>query len=80
MEKKNLGDFGPPDVMISAREGGQFFETYIYLAIPPAKARVVRLVNGRVARVGSTQTISPPLLVPQTKEPPDRVFLASDPS
>jgi hypothetical protein len=80
MQKKNLGDFGPPDVMTSARQGDQFFETYIYLADPPGKARVVRLVNGRVAWVGSTQTVSPPLLVPQTKEPPPRVFLATDPS
>ena len=80
MQKKNLRDFGAPDVMTSAREGDQFFETYIYLASPPGKARVVRLVNGRVAWVGSTETILPPLLVPQTKEPRDRVFLASDPS
>jgi hypothetical protein len=80
MQKKNLGDFGLPDVMTSARQGDQFFETYIYLADPPGKARVVRLVNGRVAWVGSTQTVSPPLLVPQTKEPRARVSLASDPS
>jgi hypothetical protein len=80
MQKKNLGDFGPPDVMTSAREGDQFYETYIYLADPPGKARVVRLVNGRVAWVGSTETVMPPLLVPQTKEPRARVFLASDPS
>ena len=80
MQKKNLGDFGRPDVMTSARQGDQFFETYIYLASPPGKARVVRLVNGRVAWVGSTETILPPLLVPQTKEPRARVFLASDPS
>ncbi len=80
MQKENLGDFGPPDVMTSAREGAQFYETYIYLADPPGKARVVRLVNGRVAWVGSTQTASPPLLVPQIKEPRARVFLAADPS
>jgi hypothetical protein len=80
MQKENLGDFGPPAVKTSSREGNHFYETYIYLADPPGKARVVRLVNGRVAWVGSTQTASPPLLVPQTKEPRARVFLASDPS
>ena len=80
MQKNNLRDFGPPAVMTSTREGNHFYETYIYLAEPPGKARVVRLVNGRVAWVGSTQTISPPLLVPQTKEPRARVSLASDPS
>ena len=80
MQKKSLGAFGPPNVMTSAREGNQFYETYIYLADPPGKARVVRLVNGRVAWVGSTETILPPLLVPRTKEPRERVSLASDPS
>jgi len=80
MQKKSLGAFGPPNVTTSAREGNQFYETYIYLADPPGKARVVRLVNGRVAWVGSTETILPPLLVPRTKEPRERVSLASDPS
>jgi hypothetical protein len=80
MQKKSLGAFGPPNVTTSARHGDQFFETYIYLASPPGKARIVRLVNGRVAWVGSTETILPPLLVPQTKEPRERVSLASDPS
>jgi hypothetical protein len=73
MEKSYLGDFGKPDVVTSAREGELFYETYIYLGTP-AKATVVRLVNGKVAWVGSTRTVNPPLLVPGKQQPRARVL------
>ena len=72
MEKGNLGDFGKPDVVMSSREGEQFYETFIYLGTP-SMATVVRLVNGKVAWVGSTRTVNPPLLVPGKQQPRARV-------
>ena len=65
MEKATLAEnFGPPEVRTSSREGERFLETYVYLS-DATKATVVRLVNGRVASVHDTRTISPPLLVPR---------------
>jgi len=65
MEKAALTEnFGPPEVKTSSREGERFLETYVYLP-EKAKATVVRLVNGRVASVHDTRTVSPPLLVPR---------------
>ena len=64
MEKAALAEnFGPPEVRTSSRDGERFLETYVYLP-EAAKATVVRLINGRVASVRNTRTVSPPLLVP----------------
>ena len=65
MEKSTLAEsFGPPEVRTSSRDGERFLETYVYLP-EAAKATVVRLINGRVASVHNTRTVSPPLLVPR---------------
>ena len=65
MEKSTLAEnFGPPEVRTSSREGERLLETYVYLP-DAAKATVVRLINGRVASVHNTRTVSPPLLVPR---------------
>jgi hypothetical protein len=60
------GDFGRPVAITSSRDGERFLETFIYLLDDPAKATVVRLVNGTVVSVADTRTISPPLLVPRS--------------
>src|SRR6185503_14414921 len=52
MAKTRLwGDFGKPVAITSSRDGERFLETFIYLLDDPAKATVVRLVNGTVVSV-----------------------------
>ena len=67
MAKKTLwGDFGRPVAVTSSRDGERFLETFIYLLEDPAKATIVRLVNGTVVSVADTRTVSPPLLIPRS--------------
>jgi hypothetical protein len=76
MEKASLWqEFGQPDATTSSREGDRFLETYIYLDVG-GKATVARLVNGRVASVRGTRTISPPQLVPGLSNIRTAVLLA----